>query len=161
MGGNFLWEGTFVDNEMHRAKSKEENKVSDYQLREVSLHSTLHFKANKYANLGSGLLLSRRTTFSSFTRPKDQKEAETKLNITYHILSAQLAARHDIFFKWGGFGLGLNVILPFYRFATSVEAEYYENGEKKFGGKADDLESGMNDIKFFSFIVMPVVYFAI
>ena len=61
----------------------------------------------------------------------------------------------------GGLGLGLNVILPLYQFATSVEAEVYEDGEKKYGRKADDKWGSADKLEFFSLIIMPMVYFAI
>lgn len=160
LGGSFLWEGTFVNNEKKRAQAKTDRQDSDFTLREISLYSTLLYKVSNYLMIGPGLVLSRRTVFSSTTGTEDGKQMEGKLSLTYHILSAQLGLRRDIFFNWGGFGLGLNVILPFYQFFSSVEAEVYEDGEKKYSRKADDKWDDADELEFFSFIIMPMLYFA-
>ena len=161
LGGSFLWEDTFVDNEKKRAAAKKDKQDSDVALREISLYSALHFKAGNHFKIGTGVVLSRRTIFSSTTGTEDKKKMEGKLSLTNHSLSAQLAVRRDVFFNWGGFGLGLNLILPLYRFYASIEAEVYEDGEKKYSGKAEDKWGDVDDLKFFSFIIMPILYFAI
>ena len=102
LGGNFLWEGTFVDNEKKRAEAKENKQDSDVTLQEITLYSALHWKVSNYFKFGPGLVLSRRTIFSSTTGTEDKKKMEGKLSLTYHSLSAQLAVRRDVFFNWGG-----------------------------------------------------------
>ena len=149
LGGNFVWVDPIVkaNNAKHRENS----------LKEINLWSSFYCNVKNYFKVGVGLTFNRRSLSGSEietdTQGTNHKEVKT---ITHHTMSAHLDLRRDFFFTWGGFGVGLNIAMPFVDSFNATETnEFYEKGELKKSAEKD-IESEKTENKKWSFFLLSL-----
>ena len=152
LGGNFVWVDPIVKDDNEQQGDYSNN------FKEINLWSSFYFNVKNYIKAGGGLTFSRRSLYTSVEGDSYKKVEET----TYHILSAHLDLRRDFFFTWGGFGVGLNIAMPLIDpFKASGKGENYENGELKHSVEKDIEDDDAEDLELFSFVITPMLYFAL